>query len=422
MLRRCTESGCIRQRGVAYNPLRNKPLADTSSPAPFVALDRVAASGLRGRGGGWFPTWRKWKAVIVEGGEPILIANGAEGEPGSIKDRFAMATRARDVGNGLVGAATAIGAREAILYLKGSFARLATSLTREFARTDTGGVEVTVRAGDDSYVGGEETAVIEWLQSGRAWPRPKPPLPASVGFGGRPTLVQNVETLSYVPRALADPQAFVEEETTLVSLWGHVHHPGIYDVPLGSTLRDVIRDWGGGASDGVSAVFPAGPSAAPLCEADLDVPLDPDALRQKGSALGTAAVLVVGKGACPLSALSSAADFFEREACGQCPPCTLGSKNMASLVRRIEAGQVRSSEIGNLHEIAGFMKSHGYCAHGRTDAAMVTGGLAHFETLVGRHLQAGRCPVSDTAFRPFDAGSPEVRVIEKALEAYLPSA
>lgn len=360
--------------------------------------------------------------MLVEGGSPVVIANGAEGEPGSIKDRYVLATRAAEVFAGLVAAARELGAREGILYLKGSFHPLAAHLERDLGGVEREGVNVIVRCGDDSYVGGEETAVIDWLEGGRAWPRPKPPLPASVGFEGRPTLVQNVETLSYVPRALADPELFARTETTLVSLWGRVRRPGVYDVPLGTPLRRLIDEWGDGARDGIAAVFPAGPSAAPLAPGDLDTPLDPEALRAKGSALGTAAVLVVGQDGCPLSVLSSAADFFEREACGQCPPCTLGSKNLASLVRRIEAGEARANEIGNLHEIAGFMKSHGYCAHGRTDAAVITGGLARFQQLVSAHLAAGRCPVTERAVRPFDDGSPERRAIEDALQAFDPPA
>ncbi len=399
-----------------------EPSGGAPKKTPFAAIDRIASSALRGRGGGWFPAWRKWQAVLAEDGDALVVANGAEGEPGSIKDRFILLTRFKDVCDGILAAAKAIGAREAVVYLKGSFVALEANLVKQLERIDTAGVAITVRRGDDSYVGGEETAVSEWLSGNKAWPRAKPPLPSAAGVSGRPTLVQNVETLSYVPRALADPEAFINEESTLVSLWGHVKRPGVYDVPLGTKLRELIEDWGGGATGVVVAVFPGGPSAAPLDANDLDTPLEPEALRERGSSLGTASVLVVCEQACPLSVVSSAADFFARESCGQCPPCSVGATNMAALIARLEAGTVRASEIANVHEIAGFMRGHGYCAHGRTDAALVTGALARFAALVTRHLDAGSCPIAATPFRPFDKDSPEQRAIEAVLETYLPRA
>src|ERR1700730_2571862 len=157
-------------------------------------MDSVQASGLRGRGGGWFPAGRKWQAVRVEGGAPLVIGNGAEGEPGSVKDRWVMLTRPRDVIRGLVLAARAVGTREAVVYLKGSFARPAAALERAVSEEPLHGVDARICRGDDSYIAGEETAVLEVLEGRRAWPRPKPPLPAAGGFRGRPTLVQNVGT------------------------------------------------------------------------------------------------------------------------------------------------------------------------------------------------------------------------------------
>ena len=155
-----------------------------------------------------------------------MVANGAEGEPGSVKDRFVMVTRPLDVLAGVATAARAVAAREAVIYLKGSFAEAAAALQAALARASFDVPPVTVHRGEDGYIAGEETAVLETLEGRRAWPRPKPPLPAAVGFHGRPTLVQNVETLARVPAAVADPVAYRARETTLVSLWGHVRSPG----------------------------------------------------------------------------------------------------------------------------------------------------------------------------------------------------
>ena len=376
-------------------------------------LDRLAASGLRGRGGGWFPTARKWRAVRAEGGEPVVIANGAEGEPGSIKDRYVMTRQPADVLAGLAVAAAAIGAREGIVFLKASFDRPAAALQAALAGGAAGGLAVRIARGDDSYVTGEETALLESLEGRRPWPRPKPPLPAAAGFQGRPTLVQNVETLSRVSAAIADPPAYRRAETTLVSLWGHVARPGVYEVALGTPLSRIVAEHGGGGTDGIGMIFPAGPSGTPLTAGQADTPLDPDALRAAGSALGTASVLVIGEHLCPLAIGASLAAFFERESCGQCPPCTVGSAGLARTLRAVESGAARPRELHDLAEVAGFMKDHGYCAHSRTAASSVTGLLARFHSDVEAHLAGGRCPRADARpCDPFANGSPERLAIE----------
>jgi NADH-quinone oxidoreductase subunit F len=376
-------------------------------------LDRLAASGLRGRGGGWFPTARKWRAVKAEGGDPVVIANGAEGEPGSIKDRHVMTSRPDDVIGGLAIAASAIGAREAIVFLKASFDRPAAALAGAIARGAAGDLPVRIARGDDSYVTGEETALLEALEGRRPWPRPKPPLPFAAGLAGRPTLVQNVETLSRVAEAVREPEGYRRTETTLVSVWGHVRRPGVYDVPLGTPLFDLIATHGGGATDGIGMIFPAGPSATPLTAAQADTPLDPDSLRAAGSGLGTASLLVIGEQACPIAVGASLAGFFERESCGQCPPCTVGSAGLARTLRAVESGAARPAELNALAEVAGFMKDHGYCAHSRTAALSVTGLLARFRGDVEAHLAAGRCPRADARpCDPFANGSPERLAIE----------
>lgn len=379
-------------------------------------IGRLLASGLRGRGGGWFPAGRKWRAVLAEGGEPLVVANGAEGEPGSVKDRHLMMTRAGDVLAGVELAARALRASAAVVYLKGSFAAPAAALDRARRARPSTGITIDIRRGDDTYIAGEETAVLETLEGRRAWPRPKPPLPAAVGFRGRPTLVQNVETLALVPGAVRDPEGFRASETTLVSLWGHVRRPGVYRVALGTPLRRVIEEHGGGPTGGLGLILPAGPSGAPLGPEQADTLLHPDALRAAGSALGTAAMLVLGEAACPLAVGVSAAAFFERESCGQCPPCTAGTANLARVLRALEGGGARAKDVQDLREAAGFMSDHGYCAHTRTAAACLTGLLARFPAEVERHLAARGCPRGPAgSFDPFDPASPERAAIEATL-------
>jgi NADH-quinone oxidoreductase subunit F len=382
--------------------------------SPEEIVDRLERSGLRGRGGAWFPAARKWRAVRTEaadsGATPVVVGNGAEGEPGSIKDRHVMTTRSAEVVAGLAVAARAVGADEAIVYVKGSFGSQAEALESAIARASLDGLRMRVHRGADSYVAGEETALLESLEGRRAWPRTKPPLPYAAGYGGRPTLVQNVETLSRVVAAITDPEAFRSSETTLVSLWGHVRRPGVYEVRLGATLREIIDEHGGGPTETVRAVFPGGPSTPALSSDQLDTRLDPEALREAGSALGTAAMLVIGESTCPVSVAASLAGFFEREACGQCPPCVVGTQNLARIVRLLAAGKARGSDLSHLDEAAGFMAHHGYCAHSRTAAAAVTGLLRRFHREVEEHVTGG--PRRGRHADPFGTASPERAAIE----------
>ncbi len=386
--------------------------------APDEILERLSASGLRGRGGGWFPAARKWRAVRVEGGSPVVVANGAEGEPGSFKDRQVMLRRTGDVVAGLVLAARAVGARDAIVFLKGSFAAPAAAFARALETAALDGLSVQVRHGDDGYITGEETALLESLEGRRPWPRPKPPLPAAVGLAGRPTLVQNVETLARVPLAVADPEAYRRDETTLVTVWGNVRNPGVYEVRLGTPLRQVIDQ--AGPSEPIGLVLPGGPAGPPLSAAQLDLPLDPDALRAAGTGLGTGAILVVGASACPLAIAASLLRFYERESCGQCPPCTVGTASLARIVGALEGGGSRPRDLRDLQDVAGFMAGHGYCAHCRMAAQAAAGLVSRLAEAVAAHAGGQGCPAAAQRHPdPFAPGSAERRAVEAAVEAQL---
>jgi NADH-quinone oxidoreductase subunit F len=288
------------------------PPIDQARRPPDELIDRLEASGLRGRGGGWLPAARKWRAVRVEEGEPVVVANGAEGEPGFF-------------------------------------------------------------------------------------------------------LVQNVETLARVPAALEDPDGFRAHEQTLVTVWGDVARPGVYEVPLGTPIRDLLEAQAGGTPDGVGLVFPGGPAGAPLGPDELDRPLDPDALREAGTALGTAALLVVGSSACPLAVAASVASFYERENCGQCPPCAVGTARLARILRGLEEGGARPRDLHDLGDVAGFMSGHGYCAHCRAAATLATGLTRRLADAVEVHLASGRCPEPERRHPdPFARGSSERAAVEAA--------
>lgn len=391
------------------------PTALLATP-PDELLARLEASGLRGRGGGWFPAARKWRAVRVEGGEPLVVANGAEGEPGSVKDRHLLRTRAAEVLAGLALAARGVEAREAVVFLKRSFTRESEAVAAALHAGAGAGLAVRIAHGDDSYIVGEETALLESLEGRRPWPRSKPPLPAAVGYRGRPTLVHNVETLLRLPGALADPAGFRASESTFVSLWGDVHRPGLCEARLGTPLRTLIESHGGGAPDGVAFVFPGGPSSPPLGEAELHTPLLPDALRACGSSLGTASLLVVGRSHDPFDLAVSLAAFFERESCGQCPPCVRGTESLHRIARALRAGQALRQDVADIGEVSGFMAMHGYCAHCRAAALSVTRLLSLNRPSVEAVVSAAAArPEKAEAFDPFAPGSPQRAAIESVL-------
>ena len=352
----------------------------------------------------------------MEGGEPFVVANGAEGEPGSVKDRHLLRTRAPEILAGLALAARGVGAREAVVFLKGSFRREADAVASALARGASAGLPVRIAHGDDSYVVGEETALLESLEGKKPWPRPKPPLPAAVGYEGRPTLVHNVETLLRLPDALADPAGFRAAESTFVSLWGDVRRPGLYEVRLGTPLRTLIESAGGGAPHGIAFVFPGGPSSPPLAEGHLDTPLAPDALRACGSSLGTAALLVVGRHRDPFDLAVALAAFFERESCGQCPPCVQGTLSLHKIARALRAGPARNQDLADLGEVSGFMGMHGYCAHCRAGAGSVTRLLSLNQTSGAALVAgAGTRPTTTETYDPFAPGSPQRAAVESVL-------
>jgi NADH:ubiquinone oxidoreductase subunit F (NADH-binding) len=378
-------------------------------------LRRLEASGLCGRGGASYETWRKWRAVLAEDGSPFVIANGGESEPGSVKDRFIMRTRPKDVVAGLRLAIDTIGAERGYIYLKGSFEEEERRLNA--AVRDAGLASlITVHRGEDTYVGGEETALLESIEGRVAWPRPKPPRPSAVGLFGRPTLVQNVDTLARVEAAVRLGKDFPAHDTVSVTLWGDIRNPGVSAVNAGRTLRSVIEREGGGAPMGVGIVFPNGAHSMPIAESQLDVPLHQGSLHALGSGLGTASVLVLDPDTDPFSIVESIARFFEREACGQCPPCVLGTTNLRQLVTGDRPATIRLTPHAAIRETASFMAMHGYCGHARAGASAVTGLFARFEAEIMGHLR-GHAPDRPRRSRdPFARDSPERRALEQFIE------
>jgi formate dehydrogenase len=282
-------------------------------------LERLEASGLQGMGGAGFPTWRKWEAVRREPGPRVVIVNADEGEPGTIKDRYVMELRPQLLLEGLVAAMRFCETDEAYIYLREEYAGARSSLREAIATRDLP-VELVIGAG--AYICGEETAMLESMEGRRGMPRLRPPFPAQVGYLGRPTLINNVETLAHVALILRGGW----QPVRLWSVTGAVARPGCYEAPLDVTLRGLIDDYAGGLTAEPSAIVPGGAASGILPPDALDTPLTREALAEWGCGVGSAAVQVFPSAYSPRRLLAETMRFFAEESCQKCTPCRIGNR------------------------------------------------------------------------------------------------
>jgi NADH-quinone oxidoreductase subunit F len=357
----------------------NRAIADPSGIVPMLE-----AAGLRGLGGAGFPTARKWAAVAAQpGAGKWVICNGNEDEPGTFKDRFLLSRTPHQVIEGALIAALAVGAVNIALYVNPRETE-ASEAVREAAAAWTGHdllarvsaavggpVRLIPVQGSGLYIGGEETAAVASVMGGFPFPRVKPPFPAEQGVDGAPTLVNNVETLAHVCHILRNGPEWYRAQglagaagMKLFSLSGDVLKPGLHELPMGTSLRALIFEHGGGmlAGKAFKAVFTGGPSNTLLTPADLDVPLDFDSVRERGSRLGTGAMIVVSEGTSILRKTAEYVAFFAANSCGQCPPCKIGTYQVSRLLERIEAGVGRPSDLIALENLAHLLPGSGRCA------------------------------------------------------------
>jgi NADH-quinone oxidoreductase subunit F len=328
---------------------------------PAQVLDEVTASGLRGRGGAAFPVGRKWQfAAEAPGPRKYVVCNGGEDEPGSRKDRLLMENYPHKIVEGVLLCSYAIGAREAFLYVNREYDAAIASLEGALAEareagyvgerlfgTDQG-VDIQVHRAPTTYVAGEDSAAIESLEGKEALPRQKPPYPATNGFQDMPTIVNNVETLANVPAIVARGGAWYRgigtegsPGTMLFTTLERVKRPGIYELPFGTSLRELYEGCAGGLDDPrpLRAILPGGPSSGFLMPESLDLPLDHQAFRDAGSALGCGVMTYYPEGTCMVEETLSIARFFAAESCGQCSACQMETQQ---LVRILEQARQRS--------------------------------------------------------------------------------
>ena len=386
-----------------------------------AVISAVTESGLLGAGGAGFPAGRKWATVRkAPGAEKFIVVNADEGEPGTFKDRPILERDPHLLIEGTALAAHAVGASQGFIYLRGEYRlareRLAAALAeaREagFLGASVAGTsysfDLQLRVGAGSYVAGDETAMLESLEGRPALPRVKPPFPSDHGLFGRPTLVNNVETLAAIPTILEKGPAWYHSlgrngspGVKVYCLSGDVARPGNYELPRGVTARELIFTYGGGlrGKKSLKAFLVGGASGGFLPPEELDIPLEIAPLRAKGVDLGSGAVVVVGAQHCLLDLARRESRFFAKESCGACDPCRLGTPALVKELERLVDPQVRSHAEARIRELGTVLHDSSRCGLGQVAANPLLSVLTHFPDEVMAHTP-GRCPVGVCGRRP----------------------
>ncbi|MBD3413714.1 MAG: NADH-quinone oxidoreductase subunit NuoF [Candidatus Aminicenantes bacterium] len=356
---------------------------------PEEVLNEVKAAHLRGRGGAGFPAGVKWSFVPQDADKPkYLCVNADEGEPGTFKDRYIMSHNPHMLLEGIVLTSYAVGIHHAFIYIRGEYENIARRLERAILEAEKKGfvgknllnsgfdLQITVHRGAGAYICGEETALLESLEGKRGHPRLKPPFPAAVGLFQCPTVINNVETLSNVPYILekgADwfiQQGIPEDGgTRIFGVSGKVKNPGIYELPVGSSLKELIFKHAGGMKSNkkLKAVIPGGLSSPILKPDEIDIPMDCESLMKADSMLGSGAVIVLDEGVAIIDVLRKVTQFYSHESCGQCTPCRIGNSWIHKTVQRIYQGKGKKQDLDTIQRLASNMLAKTLCPLG--DAA-----------------------------------------------------
>jgi NADH-quinone oxidoreductase subunit F len=380
---------------------------------PEELIEMVKRSGLRGRGGAGFPAGVKWSFMPPGTSQPKIVAvNTDEGEPGTFKDREMVERDPHQIIEGVIIAAYAVGASRAYVYIRGEFLlgikrwikAIADAYEDGFLGENILGsgfnLEMSVHRGAGAYICGEETAMLESLEGKAGNPRLKPPYPAQVGLFGLPTLVHNIETLACLPLIVErGPEWFASIGTAeskgpkIFSVSGQVKRPGNYELPLGTTLREIIYEHAGGPRDGhqVKAIIPGGASTPLLTAEALDVPMAFETLKQAGSELGTGAIIVMDETTCMVEVARRLTKFFAHESCGRCTPCRLGSLRLYEALDRLEHGRGQADELERITELTAGIDGRTFCPMGAALVNPARSALAHFRGEFEYHLEHQHC-------------------------------
>jgi len=381
---------------------------------PQGIIYEVTTSGLRGRGGAGFPTGQKWGLVARSHDSPkYIIANLDEGDPGVFANRTLAEADPHTILEGMLIAAYAIGAEKGYIYIRAEYPLAIQTLQRAIAQAKSMSLlgdsvletpfkfDVELRFGAGAFVAGEETAILASVEGRRAMPRPRPPYPANSGLWGKPTLIQNVETLANIPIIVMNGGSWFSKigtprctGTKCFSLTGHVNNPGLIEVPMGITLREVVFEIGGGVADGhkFKAVLVGGPSGGCLPDTLLELPIDYDSLTNVGAIMGSGGIVVIDDKSCIVDTAKFFTEFCVDESCGKCTPCRAGLARIKEIFDGITQGNSRLEDIATLEKASVYIKDASLCGLGQTAPNPVITTLRYFKDEYIQHIVEKTCP------------------------------
>ena len=384
---------------------------------PADVIFTVKGSNLMGRGGAGFPTGVKWGLVPEKAagtGMKYLIANADEMEPGTFKDRYLLEGNPHQLIAGMIVAAYAIQAQKAYIFIRWAYKKAEATLRKAIAEAYEAGylgenilgtgysLDLYVHSSAGRYICGEESALINSLEGKRGIPRAKPPFPATSGLFGQPTVVNNVETLCWVthiiekgPQWFLDLSATGEGGTKLYGVSGRVKKPGLWELPMGTTVREIIEGYAGGMQDGykLRGIIPGGASTDFLIDKHMDIPMDYASVRGAGSRLGTGTMILLDDKTCPVAFIHNLIKFFAVESCGWCTPCREGLPWAQKILESFEKGSATMEDIGILEHLTRYMgPGNTFCAHAPGAMEPLQSGLKYFREDFEQHINEKRCP------------------------------
>lgn len=382
---------------------------------PMDLINEIKASGLRGRGGGGFPTWLKWKLTYeVQDSPKYVICNGDEGDPGAFMDRSLMEGDPHRILEGMMIVAFATGASKGYFYIRAEYPLAIRRIKQAIAQAKEYGLmgenifdsgfsfDAEVRTGAGAFVCGEETALIASIEGRRGQPKPKPPFPSVQGVWEKPTTVNNVETLANLPTIIRKGASWFYEMgkdtsrgTKVFALTGDVKNTGLVEVPMGITLRELIFEVGGGISGGkkFKAVQLGGPSGGCLTEEHLDTPITYESLVEKGAMMGSGGVIVMNEDNCMVNVAKFFLEFSLEESCGKCTPCRIGLKQLHHILERITNGEGKEGDIEQLQRLGKSIIATALCGLGKTAPNPVLSTIKYFRSEYEAHIRDKSCPV-----------------------------
>ncbi len=384
---------------------------------PEDVIEEIKKSGIRGRGGAGFPTGLKWQFVrAAEGDTKYVICNGDEGDPGAFMDRSILEGDPFSILEAMTIAGYAVGASQGYIYVRAEYPlaikRLKIALSKAYEHHLLGqgilgtdfSFDIELRIGAGAFVCGEETALIASIEGKRGMPRPRPPYPAQKGLWGKPTLINNVETLANIPAIIlkgADWFSSIGTEkskgTKVFALAGNVQNTGLVEVPMGITLREIVYEIGGGIPRGkkFKAAQTGGPSGGCIPAEYLDTPIDYDSLKELGTIMGSGGLIILDEDTCMVGLAKFFLEFTQEESCGKCPSCRIGTKRMLEILERIENGEGKEEDIDKLIELGESIKKGSLCGLGQTAPNPVLSTIRYFRDEYMEHIRQKKCPFKD---------------------------